>query len=180
MRMPLHGRLIPVRMMGVGLQPKMLSYALNELFHVYCGMGVNDDGLCVAVQEMLSLTSLHCMECRGKPMPSSQTSGTASTMVDLNDELLLEWLAWVFMMVCWSWGIYPHSRDSMIGCGSWQERTSLFTKVVGPKTIVPPALHHPSALCELLGMPDNKGACHLNKGPHCNPQHHGHLWYGWL
>ena len=74
----------------------MLSYALNELFHVYRGMGVDDDNrLCVVAQEMLSLASLHCTECRGKPMPSSQTSGTASTMVDVNDELLLEQLAWV-------------------------------------------------------------------------------------
>ena len=75
--MPLLGRLVPVGMMHVGSQPKMLSCALNELFHVYCGMGAdNDDGLCMVAQEMLSLTLLHCMECRGKPMPSSQTSGT--------------------------------------------------------------------------------------------------------
>ena len=88
---PLNGRLVPVRMLHVGSQPKMLSYTLDELFHVFCGMGADDDdGLCVVAQEMLSLTSLHCTECRGKPMPSSQTSGTASTMVDVNDELLLE------------------------------------------------------------------------------------------
>ena len=92
---PLNGRLIPVRTLHVGSWPKMLPYALNELFHVYCGIGVdNDDGLHVVVQEMLSLTSLHCMEHRGKAMPSSQTSGTTSTMVDMNDELLLEQLAW--------------------------------------------------------------------------------------
>ena len=74
------------------------------------------------------------------------------------------------MMVCWSWGIYPCTRDSMIGCGSWWEHTTLSTKMVGPKTIVPPALHHPSAVCQLLGA--------LDDGlPYCNPQCHRHLWY---
>ena len=90
MHTPLNGRLIPVRTLHVSSQPKMLSCALNELFHVYCGMGVDDDDrLCMVAQEMLSLALLHCTEHRGKPMPSSQTSGTTSTMVDVNDELLL-------------------------------------------------------------------------------------------
>ena len=62
---------------------------------MYHGMGMdNDDRLHMVAQEMLSLTSLHCTEHRGKPMPSSQTSSIASTMVDVNDELLLEQLAW--------------------------------------------------------------------------------------
>ena len=92
---PLHGRLIPVKMMHVGSQPKMLLYTLNELFHVYHEMGADDDeGLHVVAQEMLSLTWLCCTEHRGKPMPSSQTSGITSTMVDVNVELLLEQLAW--------------------------------------------------------------------------------------
>ena len=91
MHMPLNGRLIPVRTLCTGSWPKMLSYILDELFHVYCGMGADDNnGLCIVAQEMLSLTSFHCMEHRGKPMPSSQTSGTTSIMVDVNDELLLE------------------------------------------------------------------------------------------
>ena len=91
MHMPLNGRLISVRTLHIGSWPKMLSYVLNELFHMYCEMGVgNDNGLCMVAQEMLSITSLCCTECRGKPMPSSQTSGTASTMVDVNDKLLLE------------------------------------------------------------------------------------------
>ena len=95
MHTPLNERLIPVRTLCVGSWPKMLFYTLNELFHVYCGMGVDDnDGLCMLAQEMLSLASLCCTEHRGKPLPSSQTSSTASTMVDVNDELLLEQLAW--------------------------------------------------------------------------------------
>ena len=91
MRTPLNGRLIPVRTLCVGSWPKMLFYALHELFHMYCGMGVDDnDRLHVVAQEKLSLASLNCTECRGKPMPSRQTSGTVFTMVDVNDELLLE------------------------------------------------------------------------------------------
>ena len=54
----------------------------------------DEDGLCMVAQEMLSLTSLHCMEHRGKPVLSSQTSGTTCTMVDVNDEPLLEQLDW--------------------------------------------------------------------------------------
>ena len=57
---PLNQRLIPVRTLLVGSQPKMLSYTLDELFHMYCGMGMDDDnGLHVVAQEMLSLVLLY-------------------------------------------------------------------------------------------------------------------------
>ena len=66
----------------------MLLYALDELFHVYCGIGVDDyDGLHVVAPEM-SLALLCCTEPRGKPMASSQTSDIASTMVVHLDYLL--------------------------------------------------------------------------------------------
>ena len=173
MHMRLNGRLVPVKMMHVGSWPKMLLHALKEIFHVYHGMGADDnDGLHMVAQEMLSLTLFHCMECRGKPMPSSQTSGTASSMVDVNDELLLEWLAQAIYDGMLELGHLPHSRDNMIGHGSWQECTVLFTKVVGPKTIVPPALHHPSVLCKLLGALDDEEARHPHRGLCHNPQCH--------
>ena len=57
-----------------GTCPKMLLYALNELFHVFRGVGASDlDGQCVVVYEILSFASLHCTEQWGKPIDPSST-----------------------------------------------------------------------------------------------------------
>ena len=79
-----------------GTHPKMLLYALDELFHVFRGWGENDlNGQCVVAHDILSFASLCCMEWRGKPINPCKTCGDASTMVDANAETGLKQLTWV-------------------------------------------------------------------------------------
>ena len=62
----------------------MLLYALDELFHVFRGVGANDiNRQCVVAYEILSFASLHCTEWRGKPIDPNNISGDASTLVDV-------------------------------------------------------------------------------------------------
>ena len=77
-----------------GTWPEML-YALDELFHVFRGVGANDiDGQCVVAHEILSLASLHCMVWWGKPIDPCKTRGTVSTLLDVHGEKGLEQLTW--------------------------------------------------------------------------------------
>ena len=80
----------------MGSCPKMLLYVLDELFHVFRGMGANDlDRQHIIAYEILSLASLHCTERRGKPKKHHKMHGEAYPRVDLNDMDSLERLAWV-------------------------------------------------------------------------------------
>ena len=55
----LHEDFIPYDKKWEGTWPKMLLYALDELFHVIREVGVNAiDGQCVVAHEILSLASL--------------------------------------------------------------------------------------------------------------------------
>ena len=77
------------------MQPKMFLCALDELFHVFKGVGVNDtDGQCIVAHKILSLASLHCTEWQGKPIDPHKTMGTVSSLVDVHDEKGLERLTW--------------------------------------------------------------------------------------
>ena len=78
-----------------GYRPKMLLYTLNELFYIYdqvkCHRGI-DEKLVVAY-EILSLTVLHCTECRGGSEKHSMPD--ALSLLNLNDACHLEPLTWV-------------------------------------------------------------------------------------
>ena len=77
------------------MHPKMLLYALDELFHVFTGVGANNlNGQCVVAYEILSFASLHCMEQRGKPINPCKTCRNTSSMVDVDDQKGLERLTW--------------------------------------------------------------------------------------
>ena len=53
----------PVTRCMKGCAPKMLLYALDELFYVFSGVGAKDlDGQHMVAYEILSFASLHCIE----------------------------------------------------------------------------------------------------------------------
>ena len=88
-----HEDLAPYDKKQQGTQLQMLLYALNELLHVFRGVGVNDtNGQCVVAHEILSLASLHCTEQQAHRPP--HVWGTVSTLVDVHDEKGLEQLTW--------------------------------------------------------------------------------------
>ena len=62
-----HGTLWNEDILHEGYRPKMLLHALDELFYIYdqvkCHRGIDEK--LVMVYEILSLTMLCCMECRG-------------------------------------------------------------------------------------------------------------------
>ena len=77
-----------------GYRPKMLLYALDELFYIYNQVkhhGGVDEKL-VVVYEILSLTMLRCMECRG--WVEKHGVPDAMSQVNINDICHLECLAW--------------------------------------------------------------------------------------
>ena len=77
-----------------GYRPKMLLYALDELFYIYdqvkCHRGVDEK--LVVVYEILGLATLCCMEGRG----GSEKQGVPDTLslLNLNDTRHLECLTW--------------------------------------------------------------------------------------
>ena len=86
---------VPCDKLHEGAHPKMSLYALDELFHVFRRVGANNlNGQHVVAHEILSFALLHCTEQRGKPINPHKTCGDASTMVDVDDEKGLKWLAW--------------------------------------------------------------------------------------
>ena len=78
-----------------GMCPKMLLYALDDVFHVFRVVRATDlDGQCIVAYEILLFASLCCMGQRGKPINPYKTCGDASTIVDVDDEKGLErWCA---------------------------------------------------------------------------------------
>ena len=101
----------------MGLHPKMLLYALDELFHVFRGMGANDlDGQCIIAYEILSLASLHCTEQCSKPKKCHKMCSEAYLRVDLNDVDGLKHLAWVVYN-----GVFlPGNPPALTGHHDWQ------------------------------------------------------------
>ena len=88
-----HEDLTPCNIKCIGACPKMLLYTLNELFHIFQGVDTNDlNGQQVVTNEILSFTSLHCMEWWGKPKKGCNICGEAAVRVDLNDMYSLEHL----------------------------------------------------------------------------------------
>ena len=71
-----------------GSRPKMLLYALDELFYVFHKLRPNDvNGRQVLAYEILSLISLSCMEQHnGKSIDPNMMMGVTSTMMDVDDE----------------------------------------------------------------------------------------------
>ena len=87
--------LSPCSIKCTGSHPKMLLYALDELLHVFWGMGANDiDRQQVIAYEILTFALLCCMEWHGKPKKHHKMHGEAYLRVDLNDVDGLECLAW--------------------------------------------------------------------------------------
>ena len=75
--------------------PQNVTVCHGQTLPCVQGLGANNlDGQCVAAYEILSFASLSYMEWRGKPINPCNTFGDASTMVDVDDEKGLEWLAW--------------------------------------------------------------------------------------
>ena len=79
-----------------GMCPHMMLYAMDEMFHVFWGVGANDvDGQCVVAYKILALVSLCCTEqhsCTKKCCNS--LSNMYPLVVDLTDVDDLEQLAW--------------------------------------------------------------------------------------
>ena len=53
--------LVPYDKLQEGTHPKMLLYALDELYHVFRGLGANN----LDAHEILSFALLHCMKQGG-------------------------------------------------------------------------------------------------------------------
>ena len=89
-----HGTLWNKDILHEGYRPKMLLYALDELFYIYDQVkhhrGI-DEKLVVAY-EILSLTALHCMECQGGV--EKQGMPDATSLINLNEAHHLEHIAW--------------------------------------------------------------------------------------
>ena len=101
----------------MGLCLKMLLYALDELFHVFSGMGTNDlDGQCIIVYEILCLASFHCTEHHGRPKTCHKMHSEAYPRVDLNDVDGLEHLA----LVVYDGIFLPGNPPVLMGHHDWQ------------------------------------------------------------
>ena len=107
----------PCSVKCMGSHPKMLLYALDELFHVFRGMGTNDlDGQCIVAYENLSFASLHCTEWCGKSKKCHKICSDAYPRVNLNDVDSLEHLAWVVYD-----GVFlPWNPPTLTGYHDWQ------------------------------------------------------------
>ena len=75
--------------------PHMILYALDELFYVFQGVGTNEiDGQHIVTYEILTVASLHCMECCSSLKKPCNTLGDAYPRVVLSNVNGLECLAW--------------------------------------------------------------------------------------
>ena len=75
--------------------PRMMLYAMDEMFHIFQGMGDNNvDGQCVVAYEILTLASLHCTEQCSCTKKCCNTLSDTYPLVDLIDVDDLECLAW--------------------------------------------------------------------------------------
>ena len=70
----------------------MMLYAMDEMFHIFWGVGANDlNGKCIVAYEILALTLLCCMEWHSCTKKCCNTYPLAD-LTDMDD---LEPLAWV-------------------------------------------------------------------------------------
>ena len=104
-------------MLRTGSHPRLLLYALNELFYVYKGVGANDaDGQHVVAYKILKVVSLHCMEWRSNQKKECNTLEAAYPRVNLSDMDGLEHLAWVVYN-----GVYvPGNPPDLTGHHNWE------------------------------------------------------------
>ena len=95
--MPMYDREVgtPCVPKRTGMHPCMMLYAMDEMFHVFQGMGDNDvDEQCIVAYEILTLASLCCMEWCSCAKKCCNTLSDAYPLVDLTDVDDLEDLAW--------------------------------------------------------------------------------------
>ena len=86
---------VPCNQKRTGMHPCMMLYAMDEMFHVFQGMGTNGlNGQCIVAYEVLALTLLHCTEQCGSDKKCCNTLSDAYPLVDFNDVDDLEHLAW--------------------------------------------------------------------------------------
>ena len=86
---------MPCNRKRTGMCPCMMLYAMDEMFHVFWGVGGNNlDGQCVVAYKILALVSLHCTEQHGSDKKHCNTLSGAYPLVDLSDVDGLEHLAW--------------------------------------------------------------------------------------
>ena len=72
-----------------------MLYAMDEMFHIFWGLGPNDvDRQCVVAYEILALAALHCMEWCSCTKKHCNSFGDSYPLVDLTDVDDLEHLAW--------------------------------------------------------------------------------------
>ena len=77
------------------MHPRMMLYALDELFYVYRGVGTNDvDGQHIVAYEILTVVLLCCTEQCSNPKKACNTLGNAYPRVNLNGVNGLKHLAW--------------------------------------------------------------------------------------
>ena len=77
------------------MHPHMMLYAMDEMFHVFRGVGANNvDGQCIVAYEILTLASLCCTEWCGCAKKHCNTLGNAYPLVNLTNVDNLEHLAW--------------------------------------------------------------------------------------
>ena len=86
---------VPCNKERTGTCPHMMLYAMNEMFHVFQGMGANDlKGQHIVAYEILALVSLHCTEQHGSDKKCCNTLSNTYPLVDLSNMDGLECLAW--------------------------------------------------------------------------------------
>ena len=84
----------PIDLKRTGTRPRMMLYALDELFYMFGGIGTNNiDGQHVIAHEILTVTLLCCTEWSSPKKPCN-TLGDAYPRVVLSDVNGLECLAW--------------------------------------------------------------------------------------
>ena len=101
---------------------------VNEIFHIFRRLGANNtNGQQVIAYEILSFASLCCME--QKPIDPHQTSGIATTLMNVNDEWGIERLMWGYTMGCCCLASCQNRVDIILGPGSSLEHFPSSTRV---------------------------------------------------
>ena len=107
----------PIDVLRTGSHLQMLLYALDKLFYVYKGVGVNDvDGQRIVAYEILTVASLCCTEQCGSQKKECNTLGATYPRVNLSDVNGLEHLAWAVYN-----GVYmPGDPPALTGYHDWE------------------------------------------------------------